>query len=268
MKYKLHLVTLCYNEIDILPYCLDYWRRLGVDKAVVWDNYSDDGSYEYLSEIPWIEVRRFQSDGHNDIIHQQIKHQAFREEKEKGECDFLYLCDIDEWLWCKNMYVFDDTLDLMMYKGNNVLCNPWYALCGDKSPEQTMKEYVQGKYLHQILQRGYKQYINHTLGYGDWGKFLLINMRATDDITFSVGQHILYGIRPHFKPYYSQDIITFHLNKGFSEEHFVVKRVKMARRLSDTNVRFGMGVEYFTPEEKARQEYRNNVTNSIDVSEL
>ena len=33
--------------MEILPFVRQYWERLGVDKVVVYDNGSNDGSIEY-----------------------------------------------------------------------------------------------------------------------------------------------------------------------------------------------------------------------------
>lgn len=48
--------TFCYNEIQILPFVEQYWRRFA-SKVVVYDNGSTDGSLEFLSKVPCVEVR-------------------------------------------------------------------------------------------------------------------------------------------------------------------------------------------------------------------
>lgn len=261
---KIHLYTLCYNEMPILPFVIDYWIRLGVTKAVVYDNYSTDGSDKYLSNYDWIEVRKFASDGLNDVIHQTIKNSCWKESKD--DADFVIVCDIDECLWSHlpiSLY-----LEEMKKQRCNVLCNPWYALCGDKSIDEVRKEYREGTYLHQIIGNGYKQYINHTKGFSDYGKFILINPNEIEDIQWSVGQHILFSVKPHFKPYITNDIITFHINKGLNEDMFVNRRLTIGKRLSNTNKMYGCGVEYMKKEEEIRQEYRNNQAKAIDISKL
>ena len=74
---KICWIVLCYNEIDILPFVSKYWERLGVDKVVVFDNGSTDGSLEYLSKLKYVEIRHFDSNGQNDILQKQIKEQYF-----------------------------------------------------------------------------------------------------------------------------------------------------------------------------------------------
>ena len=260
-KISLCIITLCYNEAAVIDWVVDYWLRLKGQldgfKVVVYDNFSTDNSVELLSQYDWIEIRKFLSDGHNDVIQQQVKQGAWREFK--GKYDFICICDFDEMLWSDNI---KEELQYMKENGYNVLGNEWIAFCGKKMPT-----YTDGKYLHQLVKRGYHQYINHTNGYGHLGKFLLFDSSILD-IQWSVGQHILYDVKPQFKLYVSDKIITFHINKGLSEDYFVSKRKQMGARLSETNKRCGMGVEYLNPEHQIREEYRQYQAQSFDITEL
>ena len=264
-KISLCLITLCYNEMEVMAFVLDYWMRLRYQlkenmKVVVYDNYSTDGSDTYLQCYDWIEVRKFNSNGkHNDVIHQQVKHDAWREFK--GKYDFICICDFDEVLWNKDNDILEE-LQYMKDNGYNVLGTEWIAFCGNEKPR-----YTSIKYLHQLVKRGYHQYINHTKGYANLGKFLLFDS-SVQDIQWSVGQHILFDVKPTFKLYKSDKIITFHINKGFGEDYFVQKRHKMGARLSETNKRYGMAVEYNYPEYKIREEYRSYQKESFDISNL
>jgi hypothetical protein len=58
--------------MDILPFVLDYWKRLPITKAVVFDNGSTDGSVEYLKQYDWIEVRYFKTEGQNDTVQRHL----------------------------------------------------------------------------------------------------------------------------------------------------------------------------------------------------
>lgn len=49
------LVSNCRNELQRLPYFLEYYRRLGVDRFLIIDNNSDDGTTEYLKAQPDVE---------------------------------------------------------------------------------------------------------------------------------------------------------------------------------------------------------------------
>ena len=51
---KLNWYTLCYNEEIIIPYVIDYWKKIindGINlKVIVYDNHSTDNSVELLSK--------------------------------------------------------------------------------------------------------------------------------------------------------------------------------------------------------------------------
>jgi hypothetical protein len=44
--------VVCNNEVERLPYLFDYHRRLGVQRFIVVDNNSNDGSYDFLASQP------------------------------------------------------------------------------------------------------------------------------------------------------------------------------------------------------------------------
>lgn len=256
------LITLCWNEESIARWVIDYWLRLRSQlddlKVVIWDNCSDDDSVKIFSQYDWIEIRQFKSDGMNDVIHQYIKNNCWKEFK--GKYRWCCICDIDELLWSN--YLVEE-LQYMKDNGYNVLGNEWIAFCGDKEPE-----YEEGKYLHQLVKRGYHQYINHMPQYKHLGKFILFDMEVVEEINYSVGMHILFSMKPNFKLYQTNKIITFHINKGLSEDFFVNRRKIMGERLSDTNKKYKMAIEYLNPEDEIRKEYRNYQKESFDISEL
>ena len=115
---SIHLYTLCWNEMDILPFVIDYWKLLPITKAVVYDNGSTDGSIEYLKQFNWIEVRHFDTEGQNDVVQRQIKSEAWKESR--GKCDYVIVCDMDEMIYCPNI---EDELWYMKTNGYNVMGN-------------------------------------------------------------------------------------------------------------------------------------------------
>ena len=93
MKYKILWITLCFNELDILPFVEQYWKRIAT-KVVVFDNGSTDGSIEYLSQQPYVEIRHFESQGQNDVIQKTVKEQAYQEFKD--QYDIIIITDMDD----------------------------------------------------------------------------------------------------------------------------------------------------------------------------
>lgn len=256
---RIDLYTLCYNEMDILPFVIDYWKKIPITKAIVFDNGSTDGSIEYLSKFPWIEVRHFDSNGMNDDIQRFIKSEAWKQSK--GIADFVIVCDMDEVIYSKNL----GSVLNKMNKGNyNVLGCPWYMLCATERPQ-----YTEGKLLHEISSEHWcDQYANHRSEYKHLGKFMLFNPNKVYDMGYSVGCHISYP-RPSLKLLEdtSGQVVSLHINKGFGEDYFAEKRKKAYDRLSMTNKMKGYGYEYGWSDEKQRQWYKDNVAKSFSIND-
>ena len=122
MKYKIHAYVVCWNEMDNIPFVVDYWKRFA-ERVIVYDNGSDDGSVEYLSQYPWIEVRQFETNGFDDTANMNIKNSCWKESI--GIADFVVVSDLDECLYSP---VLESELEYM--KANDItICGPrQYAL--------------------------------------------------------------------------------------------------------------------------------------------
>ena len=122
MKYKIYAYVVCWNEMDNIPFVVDYWKRFA-ERVIVYDNGSDDGSVEYLSQYPWIEVRQFKTNGFDDTANMNIKNSCWKESI--GIADFVVVSDLDECLYSP---VLESELDYM--KANDItICGPrQYAL--------------------------------------------------------------------------------------------------------------------------------------------
>lgn len=258
---KVDWYTLCYNEEFIIPWVIQYWEKIrkdGIDLHIyVWDNYSTDSSVEMLSKYDWITINYFKTDGQNDPIQAQIKNTVWK--NSKGKADFVCVSDFDEILWSNNL---KSELQYMKDNDYNVLGTLWYAFCGDEMPV-----YAEDKYLHQLVKKGYKQYINHMEQFKDLGKFMIIDPNKIEDMNWSVGNHIC-NPKPEIRLYISSEIVAFHINKGLSEDFFVNKRKTMGKNLSSLNRMKGYCFEYNFPEEQSRQEYREYQKKSIDIDKI
>lgn len=252
---KICWITLCKNEMDILPFVRKYWERISAD-VIVYDNGSTDGSLEYLSDIPYVTIRHFDSDGHNDIIHKNVKEQAYLEYK--NDYDIIIITDMDE------VFFFDDfkaVSEAFIDGGYNILMTPIISLCEDFKPP-----YSEDKYLHQLCHKFYRQRMNHMKGFDDFSKLSIFNTKVTDKVEMSVGQHYV-KTSPDMKIMLSNNGFNLHVDKGFGLDYKYKVRQRMYANLSDTNKRYGMAIEYADSYEKLEREYKNNQKNSFDIND-
>lgn len=241
--------------MDILPFIRKYWERISAD-VIVYDNGSTDGSLEYLSSIPYVTIRHFDSDGHNDIIHKNVKEQAYLEYK--NDYDIIIITDMDE------VFFFDDfkaVSEAFIDGGYNILMTPIISLCEDFKPP-----YSEDKYLHQLCHKFYRQRMNHMKGFDDFSKLSIFNTKVTDRVNMSVGQHYV-KTSPDMKIMLSNNGFNLHVDKGFGLDYKYKVRQRMYANLSDTNKRYGMAIEYADSYEKLEREYKNNQKNSFDIND-
>ena len=93
-----HLYTLCWNEIDMLGFFFHHYDPW-VDRFVVYDDGSDDGSVELLKSHPKVELRRFERT-HLDsffLSHQEFHNHVWKESR--GKADWVVITAIDEHLY-------------------------------------------------------------------------------------------------------------------------------------------------------------------------
>jgi hypothetical protein len=96
MKDFLHVHTICYNEIKLLPHFLRHYSF--ADHIYVHDNFSDDGSREYLKDMPNVTVVDYDSGGElRDDLHLQRKNNDWK--ASRGKAEWVIVCDVDEFVY-------------------------------------------------------------------------------------------------------------------------------------------------------------------------
>lgn len=257
-KLKIELYTCGWNEEFQLPFAIEYWKRFISDETdfhvYYYDNYSTDNSLEILKQYPWITVKSFNTNGEmNEEYLTFIRNNCWMPSK----ADFVIVCDVDEVFYAPDII---KELKELKQKGAAVVACQWYALCGNHVPV-----HKDGMLLHKELKRGYRQHINHREGQGDFGKLQLFCPTKVSSMNYSVGMHYAFPDAPITISY---NIKQFHFDKGYGEDWNVDRRRIMWERLGESQKRKGFCIHYGYPEEKIRQEYRDNQAKSIDVSDL
>lgn len=254
LKYEVCHIVLCKNEEDIIPFCIQYWQRYAT-KVVVFDNHSTDSSVELLSKHDWIEIRTFDSDGQNDPLQKQIKELAYKEFREFY--DVIIISDMDEVFYFENL---EKELDKMIKGNYDAMLLPLYSLCEDKKPQ-----YEEGKLLHQLCHKFYKQRMNHMGGFQNYTKISIFNTNTVIFLSMSVGQHFVNTI-PTQNFMIGENAFGLHIDKGFGIDYKFNIRQKMNENLSKTNKQYGMCIEYSKDYKSLKEEYENNQKHSFDIN--
>lgn len=248
--------VLCWNEMPILPFMIDYWKQIA-RKVIVYDNNSTDGSLEYLSTFDWIEVRPYPIDTNNtlnDDIHCKIKNECWKEQK-NNNVDFVIVSDLDEIIWANDLYSM-----FKIIKDNN------YGIIKPEAYDfvsLTFPIHQSDLLLHEQIQNCYR--------FSFWDKCILFNPNLVQEINYGPGCHKCKPvlINKDIKGALVKNLYLFHF-KYLSPEYLVIKRLASKGRLSEINKKNNWGFEYLYNKEQIINQFngkcqlaKNNIIQNI-----
>ena len=114
-------ISCCYNGLDILPYILEYNRKEGIDSFVL-DNYSTDGSWEYLQDNK-IPSKRMDTDG---AFHVTKIQDAKKEIIHGLKPDWVLRGSSDHFILTPNS--LRETIETVDNDGYNAISMPFYRI--------------------------------------------------------------------------------------------------------------------------------------------
>lgn len=242
---KVEVFTFCWNEMAVLPFAVDYWRRFA-SHVTVFDNGSTDGSIEFMQQhSDLITVDRFETDNQiNDQLLLDMKNDAWKQAK--GRADLVVMCDMDEML-----IPIADELQRMMDEGCTVCIPRWFTMMSDEVPT-----HENGKYLHQI-----RPYAIQSPG-----KAILFDPNKIDSMRYEPGAH---QCQPEgYVKWFEGGIYCLHTDHNFSLESKIERYKQMHARMSDINKRKGWGIHYGFKEEQLRSWWQQAWQQAVDFNEI
>lgn len=95
---RIHLYSMCLNEVAVLPFFFRHYDPW-VERYVIYDNGSQDGTLDMLANHPRVEVRRFpRSVPDSFVMSARILHNTMWKES-RGNADWVIVTAIDEHLY-------------------------------------------------------------------------------------------------------------------------------------------------------------------------
>jgi hypothetical protein len=213
-RQKICVVCPIKNEIDILPFFIDYYFNfVGVDKIIFSDGNSDDGSVEYLKTFcSKVEVIIEDHKEYNEYNLMESRNEIWK--KYKDDYDWFIIVDADEFLYHPNIRE-----KIIEYKKNGITIPVTY---GYEMYSTEFPKFQPGVYLPDIIKNGEVS--------SGLDKHVLFNPKEVN-MRYSYGSHQSY---PTGNVVYNSDTELYVLHyKHLSYDYLVRKCAYGAKRRSD-----------------------------------
>lgn len=240
--------TLCWNEMAILPFVIETWKKFA-RHVYVFDNGSTDGSIEFLKKYGWITVEPFG----NDTEKSNKQNRNIKNTKWKGsDADYVVVCDLDECLVGKDVI---KALEDCKKNGVTVVETEWYNFV---NPENKMPQYEEGKALYEICPYG--AYVNTP-------KTLIFDPQKITEINYTVGAHHCSprGVVKRCKP---EGLYVHHINNALCLDYRLKRYEIQNARLSREDRQRGWGCHYGRNGAKISKDYNDELKKKIDFRKL
>lgn len=252
---NIELYTLCYNEIKIMPFVIQYWNNIknAVDDfhAYVYDNGSNDGSVEYLKQYDWITVEHFNSDGFNDAVNRNIKNNVWKTSRERN-VDFVIVCDFDECLYYPDIKYY---FKCLKEKDDTVIQPIWCEAFTTTFPKVT------GELLHKHQDVVFA--INNDNPNND-SKSIVFNPNKIKEINYSVGAHTCCPTGDVHKDSTGFLIHLKHLSKDYVDDRYG----EYSKRLSQINKKMHWGFQYDLSKAENDAWFDDKIKNAIPFKNI
>ena len=218
---RIEAFTFCWNEMTVLPFAVDYWRRYA-DHVTVFDNGSTDGSIEFMQQhSDLITIEHWETNNQiNDKMLLDAKNNMWK--RARGSADLVVVADMDEML-----IPVGNELQRMLDEGYTVCTPRWFAMMSDEVPT-----HEDGKLLHEI-----RPYAIQSPG-----KVIVFDPNKIDNVNYDPGAH---QCRPEgFVQWFDGGIYCLHTDHNFSLEHKIERYRQMNARQSAINRQKGWGIHY------------------------
>lgn len=246
---NIHLHTICHNDIDILPFAINYWKKSVSHVFVYLMSSSNDGSKEYLSQFnDFISVIPVADDNElNDVRNVVLKNKAWK--ASRGKADFVIVTDLDEFIFSNNL---ENELEYMKNNGMTIVAPEVYHLISEQGPEVLNKSDL----LHKQVRYGYYD--------PKFGKYCIFNPNEIDDINFMPEAHICHP-RGNIKYYDKHKIFLLHA-KYVGRKRFIEKSHFYSSRLSQMNKENKYGIEHTYNDNILEELFNKKLNNAVNLT--
>ena len=244
----IHLYTVCWNEVDMLGFFFRHYDSW-VDRYVIYDDGSTDGSLELLGQHPKVEVRRFQRTRQESfVLSQQILHnEAWKESRRKA--DWVIVTALDEHLHVGGCRMADY---LVRCKRLGITAVPAFG--------------------YQMISERYPAAGDWLCATCTWGapwsvmnKLSIFNPDAVVETGFAIGRHHA-NPQGDFRLPQRDDVMLLHY-KYLDFDRTLERHRAQGRAIGDHDSSRGWGFQYGWSAERLREEWEHFKAIAVDVAQ-
>lgn len=221
---QVDLYTITWNEQRLLPFFLDHYVPW-IDRFIVFDDRSDDGTTELLARHPKVDLRAFPPKGESFVLAALgIWENAWKESR--GRADWVVVTNIDEFVFHPaGMRTY---LERCANSGVTMIHPRGYEMVGAKFPETVTS-------LASSIRRGVPMF--------GQDKRQVFNPNAIAEMNYSPGRHQCRPTGTMVEPSIVEASLL-HYKYVDPHAYLVPRQQALARRMLEVDIRSGFGVQY------------------------
>jgi hypothetical protein len=217
----------------MLPYFFRHYRPL-VERFVIFDDDSTDGSQELLSMQPDVQLGRFDRGDHSYVL-SAVRFYREAWKASRGEADWVVVCNVDEHLYHRDLAGY---LSRCRERGVTAVRAEGYEMVKDRFPDDP------GRLCDSIVSG---------VRWDRLDKVALFDPSAIDEIGYAPGRHraeptgrVVYPTLPEVK--------LLHY-KHLGVDYLLKRQAELRSRLLPGDVANRYGVQYLKDADAIRQDF-------------
>ncbi len=246
-KPVVHLYTACWDEADMLGFFFRHYDPW-VDRYVVYDDGSTDGSLEILRAHPKVELRSLVRVNADSFVLSQAAMQNEAWKESRGCADWVVVTAIDE-----HLLVRDRTMATYLAEQRKCDTTIIPALGFDMNNPVMPENHG---LLHEIVTRGRPRIA--------FSKLSVFNPDAVTETGFTVGRHTARPVGDLKLPARDEVMLWHYKHLGF--ERNAEREAAQARRLGPVDVANGTGQHYLWSMEQRRAFWNEMERETTDLA--
>jgi len=242
-----HLYTITWNEADILGFFFRHYDPW-IDRYVIYNNGSTDGTLELLKAHPRVEIRQFEWTVPISFVqsHTEMQNRVWKESR--GKADWVIITAIDEHLHVPGIPMRDYLQDCRA-RGVTLIPAMGYQMVSDAFPNDD-----------ELLCE------TRTMGVADvnFSKLSIFNPDTLKETRFGGGRHHVSPMGELRYPARDRLLLLHYKHLGF--ERTFARYKEQHAELRPGDLADGLGFHYGWERERFTQEWNRLTDEAIDVS--